>query len=89
MKHALTRVGPVAVALLMMLQALGTNYENLQAVIAPGQIVVFTVFVSLFIPCLSTFAVLWRETGRKIALVSAGLSVSVAIIVSLIVRLLV
>jgi len=76
-------------SLLMMLQALGTDYRNLAAVITPGQIVVFTVFVSLFIPCLSTLAILWKEIGRKTALISAGLSVSVAILVSLIVRLLV
>jgi ferrous iron transport protein B len=74
-------------SLLMMIQALGTSYAGLAAVVTPGQIAVFTVFVSLFIPCLSTFAVLWKESGRKVALVSAGLSVSVAIVVSLIVRL--
>jgi len=74
-------------SLLMMIQALGTDYASLPSVLTSGQIIVFTVFISLFIPCLSTLAVLWKETGRKIALLSAGLSVSVAILVSLIVRL--
>jgi ferrous iron transport protein B len=76
-------------SLLMMIQALGTTYAGLSAAVTPGQIAVFTVFVSLFIPCVSTFAVLWKENGRKIALISAGLSVTVAVAVSLIVRLLV
>jgi ferrous iron transport protein B len=75
-------------SLLMMLQALGTDYQNLPAVISRDQIVVFTVFVSLFIPCLSTFAVLWKESGRKVALLSAGLSVSVALLAGVVVRLL-
>jgi ferrous iron transport protein B len=57
-------------------------------VITPAQIVVFTVFISLFIPCLSTLAILWKEIGRKTALISAGLSVSIAILASLIVRFL-
>ena len=75
-------------SLIMMLQALGVEYKNLLTVISREQILVFTVFVSFFIPCLSTFAILWKETGKKIAFLSAGLSVTVAIAVSLLVRLL-
>jgi ferrous iron transport protein B len=74
-------------SLIMMLQALGVEYKNLLTVISREQILVFTVFVSFFIPCLSTFAILWKETGKKIAFLSAGLSVTVAIAVSLLVRL--
>jgi ferrous iron transport protein B len=74
-------------SLIMMLQALGVGYQNLLTVISKEQILVFTVFVSFFIPCLSTFAILWKENGKKIAFLSAGLSVAVAIIVSLLVRL--
>jgi ferrous iron transport protein B len=74
-------------SLIMMLQALGVNYRNLLSVITREQIVVFTVFVSFFIPCLSTFAILWKEIGRKWALVSAALSVSVAVVLSWLVRL--
>ena len=75
-------------SLLMMLQALGVSYQQLMTVVTANQIVVFTVFVSLFIPCLSTFAVLWREVGKKIAFLSAALSVTVAIVLSVAVRLL-
>jgi ferrous iron transport protein B len=74
-------------SLIMMLQALGVDYRNLLTVISREQIVIFTVFLSLFIPCLSTFAVLWKEMGRRVAFLSAGLSVSVAVLISLAVRL--
>jgi ferrous iron transport protein B len=74
-------------SLIMMLQALGVDYRNLLSVVTREQIVVFTVFVSFFIPCLSTFAILWKEIGRKWALVSAGLSVTVAVVLSWLVRL--
>jgi len=74
-------------SLIMMLQALGVEYKNLLTVISREQILVFTVFVSFFIPCLSTFAILWKETGKKIAFLSAGLSTTVAIALSLLVRL--
>jgi ferrous iron transport protein B len=74
-------------SLIMMLQALGVEYKNLLTVISREQILVFAVFVSFFIPCLSTFAILWKETGKKIAFLSVGLSITVAITVSLLVRL--
>jgi len=74
-------------SLIMMLQALGVDYHSLLTVVTRQQILVFTVFVSFFIPCLSTFAVLWRESGRKIAFLSAGLSVTVAILLSWLIRI--
>ncbi len=76
-------------SLLMMLQALGVGFQDLLSAISRDQMIVFTVFVSFFIPCLSTFAILWKESGKKIAFLSAGLSVSVAVIVSFLVRLLI
>jgi len=74
-------------SLIMMLQALGVEYKNLLSAISREQILVFTVFVSFFIPCLSTFAILWKETGKRIAFLSVGLSIAVAIAASLVVRL--
>jgi ferrous iron transport protein B len=71
----------------MMLQALGVDYQNLMTVVSREQLVVFTVFVSFFIPCLSTCAILWKEIGRKWAFVSTGLSITVALALSWIVRL--
>jgi ferrous iron transport protein B len=76
-------------SLLMMLQALGVGYRDLLTVITREQMIVFTVFVSFFIPCLSTFAILWKEVGKRIAFISAALSVSVAISLSVLVRLLI
>jgi ferrous iron transport protein B len=74
-------------SLIMMLQALDVDYQSVMTVITREQIVVFTVFVSFFIPCLSTFAILWKEIGKKWAFVSAGLSVGVALVLSWAVRL--
>lgn len=74
-------------SLIMMLQALGVEYKNLLTVISREQILVFTVFVSFFIPCLSTFGILWKEGGKRTAFLSVGLSVTVAVAVSLLVRL--
>ncbi|MBM3306024.1 MAG: ferrous iron transport protein B [Candidatus Aminicenantes bacterium] len=74
-------------SLIMMLQALGVEYQDLLTAITREQIIVFTVFISFFIPCLSTFAILWKEIGKKWAFVSVGLSVSVALALSWLVRL--
>jgi ferrous iron transport protein B len=73
-------------SLIMMLQALGVDYHNLMSVITKEQLIVFTVFVSFFIPCLSTVAIIWKEVGRKIAFISMALNVAVAVILSIIIR---
>ncbi len=74
-------------SLIMMLQALGVDYQNLMSVVSREQIVVFTVFISFFIPCLSTFVIMWREVGKKWAFLSVGLSIGVALVLSWGVRL--
>jgi ferrous iron transport protein B len=71
-------------ALIMLTQALGTT--EVLSVMSKTQIMVFTIFVTFYIPCLATFATLWREIGKKGALLSAFFTFSVAIILSLIVR---
>jgi ferrous iron transport protein B len=73
-------------SLIMMLQALGVDYHNLMSAITKEQLIVFTVFVSFFIPCLSTVAIIWREVGKKIAFLSMGLNIAVAIILSMLIR---
>jgi len=73
-------------SLIMMLQALGTSYNDLMTVVSKGQIIVFTVFISFFIPCLSTFAILWKEVGKAVAFISAALNTGVAIVLSLAAR---
>ncbi len=74
-------------SLIMMLQALGTNYQSLMTVISQQQLLVFTVFVSFFVPCLSTVAIIWREIGRKWALISMALNTSAAVLLSIVIRL--
>ncbi|MBD3414207.1 MAG: ferrous iron transport protein B [Candidatus Aminicenantes bacterium] len=74
-------------SLIMMLQALGVHYDQILSVVSPQQIMVFTVFLNFFIPCLSTVAIIWKEIGRKWALVSIALNTSVALVISFIARL--
>lgn len=75
-------------SLVMMLQALGVDYSSIMSVITKPQLIIFTVFINFFIPCISTLAILWKEFGRKVAALSMALNVSVAVILSLIIRLL-
>jgi ferrous iron transport protein B len=76
-------------SLVMMLQALDVSYRDVLTVISKEQLIVFTVFINFFIPCLSTVALLWKEMGKKIALISIGLNTGVAVILSFIARLIV
>jgi len=76
-------------SLIMMLQALGVSYSELMTVITKQQLIVFTVFVSFFIPCLSTVAIIWREVGKRIAFLSMALNIIVAVILSFIIRMIV
>jgi ferrous iron transport protein B len=76
-------------SLVMMLQALGVSYQEVMTAITKDQLIIFTVFISFFIPCLSTVAIIWKEIGRRIALLSMGLNISVAIVLSLITRLII
>jgi ferrous iron transport protein B len=74
-------------SLVMMLQALGVNYQDLMMAITQQQLVIFVVFISFFIPCLSTVAIIWKEIGKKIALLSVALNTTVAVVISLVMRL--
>jgi len=76
-------------SLVMMLQALGVSYQGLMSVVSQQQIVVFAIFISFFIPCLSTVAILWKEIGKGIALLSMALNTAVAFILSLLARLII
>jgi len=74
-------------SLIMMLQALGVSYQDLMTIISREQLIVFTVFISFFIPCLSTVAILWKEIGKRVAFISMGLNTAVAVVISVLVRL--
>jgi ferrous iron transport protein B len=73
-------------SLLMIYQALGTFDVGMH--LDWLQIVTFLIFLTFYVPCISTFAVMLKTLNRKEALFSLALSVSVALLVSGIVRLL-
>jgi len=71
-------------SLLMIYQALGTF--DVGAVLDWVQISTFLIFLMFYVPCISTFAVMIKVIGRREAVFSLGLSIGVALIVSLVVR---
>lgn len=73
-------------SLLMIYQALG-SFE-LGQYLDWVQIITFLIFLTFYIPCISTFAVMLKTIGKKEALFSVALSVGVALLVSGVVRLL-
>ena len=72
-------------SLLMIYQALG-SFEIGQF-LDWVQIMTFLIFLTFYIPCISTFAVMLRTIGRKEAFFSIMLSVGVALLVSGVIRL--
>jgi ferrous iron transport protein B len=72
-------------SMIMLTQALGTT--QVLTVMTKPQIMVFTVFVIFYIPCLATIAALWREVGRKGALLAVLFTLSVAIILAFMTRI--
>ncbi|MDH3378757.1 MAG: ferrous iron transporter B, partial [Gammaproteobacteria bacterium] len=73
-------------SLLMVYQALG-SFE-IGTYLDWVQIMTFLIFLTFYVPCISTFAVMLKTIGRRDALFSIALSVGVALLVSGIIRLL-
>lgn len=73
-------------SLLMIYQALGTF--EVGKLLDWVQISTFLVFLMFYVPCISTFAVMLRVIGRREAVFSLALSIGVALLVSLAVRML-
>ncbi len=71
-------------SLLMIYQALGSFDIGLY--LDWVQIVTFLIFLTFYIPCVSTFAVMLRTIGRREAFFSIALSVVVALLVSGVIR---
>lgn len=62
------------------------NIESvLQGVFTPLQAYVFMAFSLLYIPCASTIVTIWKETGRKNALIAVGMGLVTAYIVCLVI----
>ncbi len=73
-------------SLLMVYQALGSF--DVGAYLDGVQLTTFLIFLTFYIPCVSTFAVMLKTIGRRQALLSIALSVSVALGVAGAVRVL-
>lgn len=73
-------------SLLMIYQALGTF--EIGAFLDWVQILTFLIFLTFYVPCVSTFAVMLKTIGKKEAFFSIALSVGVALLISGVVRLL-
>jgi len=71
-------------SLLMIYQALG-SFE-VGTLLSSVQIITFLVFLTFYIPCVSTFAVMLKTIGRRDALFSLAISVGVALVVAAVVR---
>jgi ferrous iron transport protein B len=68
-------------SLLMLMQALGTTHV-LSAMTA-AQIVIFTLFVTFYLPCMATLASMMRELGWRLTTAAAGALLGLAVAVSL------
>jgi ferrous iron transport protein B len=73
-------------SLLMVYQALGT--QDIAPLLDCVQIITFLIFLTFYVPCISTFAVMLRALGRREALFSVALSVGVALLMAGATRLL-
>ena len=72
-------------SLLMIYQALGTT--EIVPLMSWVQITTFLLFLTFYVPCLSTFAVMYKTIGRREAWFSVALSVGAALAISGVVRL--
>ena len=72
-------------SLIMLTQALGTT--QVLGVMTQTQVMVFAVFVTFYIPCLATIAALWKEIGKKGAILAIFFTLTVAIILALMTRI--
>lgn len=63
-------------ALIMLTQAIGTT--SVMTIMSATQILTFTVFITFYIPCVATMAVLVRELGRKWMAVVVALTLFLA-----------
>ena len=71
-------------SLLMVFHALGT--QELAGVLDTTQIATFLVFLTFYVPCVSTFAMMLKLLSRRDALYSVTLSIGVALAVAAAVR---
>jgi len=73
-------------SMVMLVQAMGT--ADIRHVMTATQIVVFTIFVTFYVPCVATIAALVREIGRRLTAVAIAYTFVLATILGLAARLL-
>lgn len=67
-------------SMIMLVQALGTTQVG--TVMTTSQILVFTIFITFYIPCVATIATLTKEIGRKLTAVAVGYSLLLATVLA-------
>lgn len=72
-------------ALIMLTQALGTT--DVISVLSTNQILTFTIFITFYIPCVATMAVLYRELNRNWMLITVAFTLVIATLFSWIVSI--
>lgn len=70
--------------LVMLITILGT--DDILRVMTATQLYTFTIFSTFYIPCLATFAVLIKELKLKNALLITGMTMLVAVVLSVVIR---
>jgi ferrous iron transport protein B len=71
-------------SLLMLMQALGTTH--VLGAMTAAQILIFTLFVTFYLPCMATLASMIRELGWRLTLAASGALLALAIVISLAAR---
>jgi ferrous iron transport protein B len=71
-------------SLLMLMQALGTT--SVASVMSVAQILIFTLFVTFYLPCMATFASMFRELGWRLTAAAATALLALAVGISLAAR---
>ena len=68
-------------SLLMLMQALGTTH--VLGVMTAAQILIFTLFVTFYLPCMATLASMMRELGWRLTLAASAALLAIAVVISL------
>ena len=71
-------------SMLMLFQALGTR--DVLTVMTQGQVLVFTIFVVFYIPCLATIGVLYKQVRAKGTLAIVGFTFVLALLMGILTR---
>jgi len=71
-------------SLLMLMQALGTTH--VLGAMTAAQILIFTLFVTFYLPCMATLASMMKELGWRLTLAASTALLAIAVVISLAAR---